>query len=112
MMTSMKDSDGNLFISRISEAFEKEGYSVYIKTVNAKDYGVPQSRERIILVGILEKTGTKYVFPKVWKKNRSFRYATNDLQRLESGERSQTDPLHWAITHPQHVIEWLKKVDE
>ena len=30
---------------------------------------------------------------------------------LESGEKSN-DPLHWSISHPQHVIDWLKDVPE
>lgn len=41
---------------------EQEGYSNYWKVLNAKDYGVPQNRERVFVVSILG-TGDPYVFP-------------------------------------------------
>lgn len=41
----------------------------------------------------------------------TFRDATFDLPFLESGE-SSLDPLHWSISHPTHVIQWLKNVPE
>ena len=41
------------------------GYEISIKLVNAADYGVPQNRERVIIVGYSkEKMGIKYDFPK------------------------------------------------
>ncbi len=41
----------------------KHGYDVTYQVVNAKDYGVPQSRKRIILVGVRKDIGQKFVFP-------------------------------------------------
>lgn len=38
----------------IMEHLESLGYHVYAKVLNALDYGVPQKRERIIIVGFLE----------------------------------------------------------
>ena len=52
LLTSMKNSEGKLFIDCILEAFSKAGYHVIRNEINAYDYGVPQSRERIILIGI------------------------------------------------------------
>ena len=34
------------------EAMEKLGYKSYYKVLNAKDYGIPQNRERIFTVSI------------------------------------------------------------
>ena len=39
------------------------GYSNFAKVLNAKDYGVPQNRERIFLVSILDEN-VYYHFPK------------------------------------------------
>ena len=36
----------------IRESFSEMGYELYYKVLNSKDYGVPQNRERIYLVGI------------------------------------------------------------
>ena len=43
---------------------------------------------------------------------RTFRDAMEGLETLENGDVSSNDPLHWAIVHPQHVIEWLVDVPE
>lgn len=48
LMTLQK---GSIFNNVIS-CFENAGYTVYSKLFNAADYGVPQKRERVIIVGI------------------------------------------------------------
>ena len=55
---------GKIF-KRVIEEFENQGYTVYHELMNAADYGVPQKRERVILVGIrnnILQTGG-YAFP-------------------------------------------------
>jgi DNA (cytosine-5)-methyltransferase 1 len=126
LMTSMKDFTGNLFINKIMDGFKNIGYSADFHYVNAQDYGIPQFRERVIVVGInTTKVAGKYIPPppthsnsnqlsptnSITDKIRTFRDATIDLPALESGQKT-TDPLHWAISHPHHVIEWLKDVPE
>lgn len=52
----------NLFIKELDEY----GYNVYYKVLNAKDYGIPQNRERVILVAIrkdLDNGNFKYPEP-------------------------------------------------
>ncbi|MGI8504842.1 MAG: DNA cytosine methyltransferase [Hassallia sp.] len=44
----------------IQEAFREVGYSIYFRILDAADYGVPQHRERLFIVGL--KQG-KYLFP-------------------------------------------------
>ena len=39
------------------------GYDVYYQVLNGKDYGVPQSRERIFCIGFREETEFKYPAP-------------------------------------------------
>lgn len=39
-------------IKQIIEDFESAGYSVTPYLVNARDFGVPQLRERVFLVGV------------------------------------------------------------
>lgn len=43
------------------EVMEKLGYQNYYQVLNAKHYGVPQNRERVFTVSILD--GGKYLFP-------------------------------------------------
>lgn len=46
------DTAFNDYREHILSSIEKLGYSVYIKLVNASDYGVPQLRPRVVIVGI------------------------------------------------------------
>jgi len=48
----------------IKETFEKDcGYHIYYQVLNGKDYGIPQSRDRIYCIGFKEKTDFKYPSP-------------------------------------------------
>jgi len=40
------------------------GYTLYDKLLNAKDYGVPQSRNRMIVIGIRNDLNKQFEFPK------------------------------------------------
>lgn len=50
-------------LKNVINAFEKAGYTVYWKLINAADYGVPQKRERIIIVGIRSDIEEPFSFP-------------------------------------------------
>lgn len=49
-------------IKMIVDDFKKLGYKIDYKVLNAADYGVPQIRERIIIIG--NRIGSKNLFPK------------------------------------------------
>ena len=48
----------------IKETFENYcGYDVYYQVLNGKDYGIPQSRERLYCIGFKDETDFKYPAP-------------------------------------------------
>ena len=48
----------------IHNTFEKDcGYQVYYQILNSKDYGIPQSRDRIYCIGFKEEVDFKYPAP-------------------------------------------------
>ena len=48
----------------IKNTFEEDcGYQVYYQVLNSKDYGIPQSRERIYCIGFKKETTFKYPSP-------------------------------------------------
>ncbi len=47
----------------ILNKFTELGYEITYKLLNAKYYGVPQDRQRVIIVGILRSIGKKFIFP-------------------------------------------------
>ena len=63
-LLTMKNNDNKPVIDDIKHMFANVsdiGYSIHQKVLNAKEYGVPQSRERLFIVGI-----RKDLDPKVW----------------------------------------------
>lgn len=45
------------------ETMEQLGYTNYYQVLNAKDYGIPQNRERVFTISIRKDTDKGYVFP-------------------------------------------------
>lgn len=54
--------EGKVF-ERILEDFGKAGYKVKYKLLNAADYGVPQRRERVIILGVRNDINRELNFP-------------------------------------------------
>ena len=46
-----KNADGESVIDIIKKAFTKAGYDCRVWTLNAADYGVPQLRQRVVIIG-------------------------------------------------------------
>ena len=55
-LISAKDKQGNKILDNLLETFSEIGYHVTWHLVNAADYGVPQVRKRVIIVGLKEGT--------------------------------------------------------
>lgn len=45
------------------KSMEALGYNNYYKILNAKDYGIPQNRERVYTISIRKDIDKKYIFP-------------------------------------------------
>lgn len=58
---SSKAYDGSKVIDNLKKAFEDIGYHINIYTLNAADYGVPQKRKRVFIIG--NKLGTDITAP-------------------------------------------------
>ena len=54
---------GGSLVKQIVALFESLGYGVQLKLLNAADYGAPQIRERVILVGTLSLRPFRYPAP-------------------------------------------------
>ena len=54
--------DGGRTWQTVQDVFDSLGYKFYSQTLNSKNYGIPQNRERIFVVGFRNKR-TKFEFP-------------------------------------------------
>jgi DNA (cytosine-5)-methyltransferase 1 len=78
------ETESGFFFEKINDALHKLGYTTNHAILNAADYGVPQVRNRVFVVGSLH--GIKYEFPKpTTKKYLTVADAISDLPKLESG---------------------------
>lgn len=54
--------DGGNTWQIVQDVFAELGYRIYWKTLNSRDYGIPQNRERVFVVGF-RNVKTKFEFP-------------------------------------------------
>lgn len=64
------------------EQFEGSGYSLSYTLLNAANYGVPQRRERFILIGIKGETKPAFPLPTHFKDNKSWLQFSQELSPL------------------------------
>ena len=83
-------------------------YNIETKILNAKDYGVPQTRPRAIVK--MYKKGNKWGWPKT-QKEITLREAIGNLPSLESGEESNIK-YHNAKVHNEREVECMKHTPE
>jgi len=100
-------NDGNTFV-KILQEMESSGYTITPHLYKFEEYGVPQSRHRIIIVGIRKDLGLKFQVPKApfkdpstWKTSR---------QALEEPPISDDAMNHDFTQHQGKVVEMLKYI--
>ncbi|VEU71270.1 DNA (cytosine-5-)-methyltransferase [Mycoplasmopsis glycophila] len=75
----------------IKTELEKIGYNIYYKVLNSLDFGVPQARERIYIVGFLkEYDNGNFVFPSKFESNKTFHYFLDSENNTELDIQDKT----------------------
>ena len=62
-LLTRKDRNGELYIDVIKREFEAAGYDIIYKVMKTEEYGVPQKRERLIILGALKTLARTLSFP-------------------------------------------------
>ncbi|MDE6453461.1 MAG: DNA cytosine methyltransferase [Muribaculaceae bacterium] len=91
-----------------------QDYHIYYKVINFKDYGVPSSRPRTLVVGTLKSLlniSPLNLFP-VRSKEKVLRDAIGDLPPLGFSERDAADPFHFARPFPEYMLPWISELGE
>lgn len=66
------------FFNKWQLTLEQLGYRNYAQVLNAKDYGVPQNRDRIFLVSVREDVALQYYFPKPFRLEKRLKDVLED----------------------------------
>ncbi|MBK2095867.1 DNA cytosine methyltransferase [Francisella philomiragia] len=98
-----KNHDKGRTFETVRKSLNKLGYQVYAKVLNAKDFGVPQNRERIYIVAFKEMAN--FVFP------------TADDNEVKVGDILEKNPVDAKYTisdklwagHQRRKLEHIKK---
>lgn len=96
-LLTMKNDQNGPVIRDVKESFQNlpsfgdvKGYNIYLSRLNAKDYGVPQNRERVFLIGIRNdlKLKSEWFFPTpdTLENPLTLREAISDLPNLGNNE--------------------------
>ena len=73
----------------IMENFEKNGYNITYKVLAADEFGIPQMRNRVFIVGSLKQISSEEIFPIPSKRKPvSVKDAISDLAFLVLGDQS------------------------
>lgn len=122
LLTSMKAKSGSLVKDEIATDFRRRGYKVGTYEINAKNFGVPQHRERVIFLAVHQSVNREPTLPDPThgeidelfcetKPVLTFGDACSDLPFIEAGEESSVE-YHVAVKHPDHVVRWLWDVPQ
>jgi DNA (cytosine-5)-methyltransferase 1 len=132
---SMKDGANHSVMKRIVKKFKNIendfGYNVSYQTLDAVNFGVPQSRERVFIVGIRNDLKIKWIFPEGNDSKLSIRSAISDLTSLKQGEEkteykkepsndyqklmrfdSETLTFHRAALHDKKINMVIKNIKQ
>jgi DNA (cytosine-5)-methyltransferase 1 len=91
--------------------FSQAGYNVYSSVLNAADYGTPQDRRRIIIVGIRSDFDVRYEFPKPTHGHNlanvhcSIRDAISDMPAWPEGD-FYNQSFHWYYLSRNRRRNW------
>ncbi len=99
------------FLNKLINQITSLGYNLHFKVFDSSDYGVPQKRERVILVGT--KLDNPFSFPKKSNKNiskiKSYKNVNEAIGDLSNGTQLEN---HLILNHGEIVIERYKLIPE
>ena len=115
LMENVKNLVGKKHIHNFTswlKTLEDIGYKNYWKVLNAKDYGVPQNRERVFVVSILD--GGQYQFPEPIKLTKRLKdvlepvvdekyYISKQFEKYIENKSSKNYNFRVETSHPEDI---------
>ena len=80
------DHYGDLVMNKLAEEFDRIGYTIQHRTMLATNFGVPQNRERVFIIGIRKDLEVEWEFPSGTGPLYSIEDAISDFPPVAEGE--------------------------
>lgn len=103
--------DEGVYVDGVVSDLEDAGYTVTFKVINTAEYGVPQKRNRFILLASKNHT---VEFPDPTHTESEFKTveeAIGDLPIVKAGEEDESVLNHRAPNHHQSTVERISRAD-
>ena len=107
-VSGMRRADYKHLLNNQVTRFRMAGYRVKYEVLDARDFGVPQQRKRIFIVGIRSDMGEQYEFPKPSHQFDNYRTigdAIGDLPEWPKGEFND-EKFHWYYMSRDRYRGW------
>lgn len=104
------------YLDSVSRKLKRAGYNVHYQIINCADYGVPQTRERFILVAVKSGLTMKWperkhhASPKPWQ--RAYATVADVITDLMDTATQSEEFSHVPMNHKALVVQRLKLIPE
>ena len=94
-VSGIQGKRGKAILNQLTDNMKSAGYHIHRQLIDASDYGVPQRRKRIIIVGERADVGSSYTFPSPHRTKKTVRETIEFLPPPpENGKPHSDFPLH------------------
>lgn len=123
-LLSAKNKKGEQIYPQLVDAFRNIGYSINAKVINAADYGVPQIRKRVIIVGFEgnniflfpERTHSKDNYITVFEALSDLPNTTNEDDKVIPYDTDSTNQYQSSMRNngsgvTEHIVPTMSELD-
>lgn len=91
-------------VENIIQQFEQAGYDVFIKLLNAVDYGVAQDRKRVFYIGFRKDLNINFEFPAAFDEKKCFKDIIFDLKdnAIPALEKNKTNGTNCKMLNHEY----------
>ena len=93
-------------VENIIKQFERVGYDVFVRLLNAVDYAVAQDRKRVFYIGFRKDLNIHFEFPKPLEKKLCFKDVIYDLKdsAISAKEKNKTNGDSCKVLNHEYFI--------
>ena len=107
---NIKKAAKGKYWARVKDEAEALGFRLTTKILNAEDFGIPQRRKRLFVVGA--RDDDVEIPDSSRAKTRTVMDVIGKLPPLSAGEVSESDAMHRARNHRPHMVSYFSQIPQ